>query len=162
MKWLYKEENPFEKRRAEGEKIRRKYPDRIPVIVEKAPKSRLRDLDKKKYLVPSDLTVGQFYFLIRKRIHLRPEDALFFFVNNVIPQTMTTMGQLYQDHHEEDLFLYIAYSDESVYGSNKWSRVDEFWQNDLLRHNFDWTPLQAYTMSLLIHFFFLRPFLCNM
>ena len=44
------------------------------------------ELDKKKYLVPSDLTVGQFYFLIRKRIHLRPEDALFFFVNNVIPQ----------------------------------------------------------------------------
>ncbi|MCP9262255.1 Autophagy-related protein [Dirofilaria immitis] len=96
MKWVYKEENPFEKRRAEGEKIRRKYPDRIPVIVEKAPKARLRDLDKKKYLVPSDLTVGQFYFLIRKRIHLRPEDALFFFVNNSIPQTMTTMGQIYQ------------------------------------------------------------------
>jgi hypothetical protein len=35
MKWTYKEENQFEKRRAEGEKIRRKYPDRIPVIVEK-------------------------------------------------------------------------------------------------------------------------------
>merc|ERR1712107_207706 len=30
------------------------------------------------------ITVGQFYFLIRKRISLRPEDALFFFVNNVI------------------------------------------------------------------------------
>ncbi|TMS35526.1 hypothetical protein L596_002914 [Steinernema carpocapsae] len=117
MKWVYKEENPFEKRRAEGEKIRKKYPDRIPVIVEKAPKSKLRDLDKKKYLVPSDLTVGQFYFLIRKRIHLRPEEALFFFVNNVIPQTMTTMGQLYQEHHEEDLFLYFAYSEESVYGT---------------------------------------------
>lgn len=41
-------------------------------------------------------TVGQFYFLIRKRIHLRPEEALFFFVNNVIPPTSTTMGQLYQ------------------------------------------------------------------
>lgn len=53
------------------------------------------------------------------RIHLRPEDALFFFVNNVIPQTMTTMGQLYQDHHEEDLFLYIAYSEESVYGTDE-------------------------------------------
>ena len=61
-------------------------------------------------------TVGQFYFLIRKRIHLRPEDALFFFVNNVIPPTSATMGQLYQEHHEEDFFLYIAYSDESVYG----------------------------------------------
>lgn len=66
------------------------------VIVEKAPKARVGDLDKKKYLVPSDLTVGQFYFLIRKRIHLRPEDALFFFVNNVIPPTSATMGALYQ------------------------------------------------------------------
>lgn len=66
------------------------------VIVEKAPKARIGDLDKKKYLVPSDLTVGQFYFLIRKRVHLRPEDALFFFVNNVIPPTSATMGSLYQ------------------------------------------------------------------
>lgn len=57
-------------------------------------------------------------FFLNFRIHLRPEDALFFFVNNVIPQTMTTMGQLYQDHHEEDQFLYIAYSEESVYGSD--------------------------------------------
>uniref|UniRef100_A0A2K6KJB5 GABA type A receptor associated protein like 1 n=1 Tax=Rhinopithecus bieti TaxID=61621 RepID=A0A2K6KJB5_RHIBE len=48
MKFVYKEEHPFEKRRSEGEKIRKKYPDRVPVIVEKAPK---------KYLVPSDLTV---------------------------------------------------------------------------------------------------------
>merc|ERR1712130_392295 len=96
MKWQYKEEHPFEKRRAEGEKIRRKYPDRVPVIVEKSPKARIGDLDKKKYLVPSDLTVGQVYFLIRKRISLRPEDALFFFVNNVIPPTSATMGSLYQ------------------------------------------------------------------
>lgn len=90
--------------------------------------------------------MGQFYFLIRKRIHLRAEDALFFFVNNVIPPTSATMGLLYQvlvlvlpwfkrkkkekgkivlkyfsfsqEHHEEDFFLYIAYSDESVYGSS--------------------------------------------
>ncbi|KAF3837055.1 hypothetical protein F7725_004519 [Dissostichus mawsoni] len=147
MKFQYKEEHPFEKRRSEGEKIRKKYPDRVPVIVEKAPKARIGDLDKKKYLVPSDLTVGQFYFLIRKRIHLRAEDALFF-VNNVIPPTSATMGLLYQarlifyltdhvvihvlshieilcflsisqEHHEEDFFLYIAYSDESVYGSSQ-------------------------------------------
>lgn len=64
--------------------------------MEKLPKARVTELDKKKYLVPSDLTVGQFYFLIRKRIHLRPEDALFFFVNNVIPPTSMTMGALYQ------------------------------------------------------------------
>ena len=42
------------------------------------------------------VSVGQFYFLIRKRIHLRAEEALFFFVNNVIPPTSATMGSLYQ------------------------------------------------------------------
>ncbi|XP_031299969.2 gamma-aminobutyric acid receptor-associated protein-like 1 [Camelus dromedarius] len=119
MKFQYKEDHPFEYRKKEGEKIRKKYPDRVPVIVEKAPKARVPDLDKRKYLVPSDLTVGQFYFLIRKRIHLRPEDALFFFVNNTIPPTSATMGQLYEDNHEEDYFLYVAYSDESVYGKEQ-------------------------------------------
>jgi GABA(A) receptor-associated protein len=135
MKWEFKEEKSFERRREEGERIRRKYPDRVPVsfhkidkfrfkifilkkkvIVERAPKSRIADLDKKKYLVPNDLTVGQFYFLIRKRIQLRAEDALFFFVDNVVPPTSATMGALYQEHADEDRFLYIAYSDESVYG----------------------------------------------
>ncbi|CAF3580134.1 unnamed protein product [Rotaria sp. Silwood1] len=82
MRWEFKTNNPYESRRAEGERIRREYPDRCAVIVERAPNSRISDLPSKKYLVPNDVTVGQFYFLIRKRIQLRPEDALFFFVNN--------------------------------------------------------------------------------
>uniref|UniRef100_A0A8I3WDN8 GABA type A receptor associated protein like 1 n=1 Tax=Callithrix jacchus TaxID=9483 RepID=A0A8I3WDN8_CALJA len=126
MKFQYKEDHPFEYRKKEGEKIRKKYPDRVPVIVEKAPKARVPDLDKRKYLVPSDLTVGQFYFLIRKRIHLRPEDALFFFVNNTIPPTSATMGQLYEDNHEEDSAqeCYVMAScfppREEHSGSSKW------------------------------------------
>jgi len=118
MKWEFKEEKSFERRREEGERIRKKYPDRVPIIIDKAPKSRIPSLDKKKYLVPNDLTVGQFYFLIRKRIELRAEDALFFFINNQIPPTSATIGALYQEHADEDKFLYIAYSDESVYGSD--------------------------------------------
>ncbi|XP_032578579.1 uncharacterized protein LOC6616694 [Drosophila sechellia] len=116
MNYQYKKDHSFDKRRNEGDKIRRKYPDRVPVIVEKAPKTRYAELDKKKYLVPADLTVGQFYFLIRKRINLRPDDALFFFVNNVIPPTSATMGALYQEHFDKDYFLYISYTDENVYG----------------------------------------------
>jgi GABA(A) receptor-associated protein len=116
MKFQYKDERPFEKRFEEGEKIRKKYNNYVPVIIEKSPRARVGDLDKNKYLVPSDLTVGQFYFLIRKRIALKPEEALFFFVDNTIPPTSATMGALYEEHHDRDLFLYIAYSDESIYG----------------------------------------------
>ena len=80
--------------------------------MEKAPKSRISDLDKKKYLVPNDLTVGQFYFLIRKRIQLRAEDALFFFVNNQVPPTSATIGALYQAYN---FFIWLGYLlDESI------------------------------------------------
>jgi len=37
---------PSEKRKAEADRIRLKYPDRIPVISEKAEKSDIPDIDK--------------------------------------------------------------------------------------------------------------------
>ena len=36
-----------------------RYPDRIPVICEKDPRSDIPPVDKRKYLIPMDLTVGQ-------------------------------------------------------------------------------------------------------
>ena len=52
---------------------------RFLVIVEKSPKARVADVDKKKYLVPADLTVGQFIFIIRYRIE-RQET----FINSIL------------------------------------------------------------------------------
>lgn len=72
MRWEFKVNNTYEDRRAEGknekkkmlrpyrclgERIRRDYPDRCAVIVERYPNSSIPDLPSKKYLVPSDLTV---------------------------------------------------------------------------------------------------------
>ncbi|KAH0504535.1 Gamma-aminobutyric acid receptor-associated protein-like 2 [Microtus ochrogaster] len=64
----------------ESAKIRAKYPDRVPVIVEKVSGSQIVDIDKRKYLVPSDITVAQFMWIIRKRIQLPSEKAIFLFV----------------------------------------------------------------------------------
>ncbi|GAB5372490.1 hypothetical protein AAMO2058_001670200 [Amorphochlora amoebiformis] len=113
----YKAEHKFEKRKAEADKIRSKYPDRIPVICEKAKKSDIVDIDKKKYLVPADLTVGQFVYVIRKRIKLTPEKAIFIFVNNTLPPTGAVMSQIYKEHKDDDGFLYVTYSGESTFGS---------------------------------------------
>lgn len=112
----FKEEHPLEKRKAEAARIKEKYPDRIPVIVEKADKSDIPDIDKKKYLVPSDLTVGQFVYVIRKRIKLSPEKAIFIFVKNILPPTAALMSSIYEDHRDEDGFLYITYSGENTFG----------------------------------------------
>ncbi|KAL0985132.1 hypothetical protein UPYG_G00153280 [Umbra pygmaea] len=117
MSSQYQRSVPLEVRRAEGERVRAKHPDKIPIIVERAARSRAPDLDKKKYLVPSDLTVGQLCFLIRQRVSMRPEEALFFFVNNSLPPSSSPLSAVYEEHHEEDLFLYMTYSNESVYGA---------------------------------------------
>lgn len=37
--------------------------------------------------MPADLTVGQFVYVIRKRIRVSPEKAIFMFVKNVLPPT---------------------------------------------------------------------------
>ena len=44
-------------------------------------------LPARRYLVPADLTVGQFVYVIRKRIRVSPEQAIFMFVRNVLPPT---------------------------------------------------------------------------
>lgn len=85
--YMYSCDNNFylEKRKKEAERIKAKYPDRLPVIVERVEKSDIPVIDKKKYLVPADLTVGQFMYVIRKRIKLNPEKAIFIFVNGTLP-----------------------------------------------------------------------------
>ncbi|KAL9298962.1 putative autophagy protein Atg8 ubiquitin [Arabidopsis thaliana] len=106
----------LKKRQAEAARIREKYPDRIPVIVERAEKSDVPDIDKKKYLVPADLTVGQFVYVVRKRIKLSPEKAIFIFVKNILPPTAAIMSAIYEEHKDEDGFLYMSYSGENTFG----------------------------------------------
>uniref|UniRef100_A0A8D1PSR0 Gamma-aminobutyric acid receptor-associated protein-like 2 n=1 Tax=Sus scrofa TaxID=9823 RepID=A0A8D1PSR0_PIG len=106
----------IEHRCVESAKIRAKYPDRVPVIVEKVSGSQIVDIDKRKYLVPSDITVAQFMWIIRKRIQLPSEKAIFLFVDKTVPQSSLTMGQLYEKEKDEDGFLYVAYSGENTFG----------------------------------------------
>lgn len=77
----------LEHRMQESNKIRSKYPDRIPVVVEKAPNSQIQDIDKRKFLVPNDISVAQFMWIIRRRIQLPAEKAIFLFVGKVLPQS---------------------------------------------------------------------------
>tara|TARA_B100000212_G_scaffold317645_1_gene273453 strand:+ start:418 stop:762 length:345 start_codon:yes stop_codon:yes gene_type:complete len=114
---MYKEKTPFEKRIKESENILKKYPNRIPAIVERFRKCKdIDNIDKIKYLVPDDLTIGQFVFVIRKRLKLTPDKALFIFINNQLPTTHTLMKDIYANEKDDDNFLYIQYSGENTFG----------------------------------------------
>ena len=106
----------FQERVEESHKIKTKYPDRVPVICEKNPGSGLDVLDKRKYLVPNDLTATQFLFIIRKRLKLASEKGIFLFVNNMIAPSTHTMIELYNEYKDDDGFLYMNYTEENVFG----------------------------------------------
>ena len=79
----FKDRHPFHKRQEEAHRIMEKYPDRVPVICECAG-GEIPDIDRKKYLVPSDLSMAQFLYIIRKRIKIKPEQSIYLFVGESV------------------------------------------------------------------------------
>ena len=118
MECSFKKKFAFSKRSDESTRILNKYTDKIPVIVTKGASCNLTDIDKNKFLVPAEITLGQFMYVIRKRINLSPEDALFLFINNnTLAPTSMTLGSIYDDHKDEDGFLYLVYCNENTFGN---------------------------------------------
>lgn len=113
----FKSRNSLEDRKRELNRVLTNYPDRIPLICEKSGNSeKIPDIDKQKYLVPMDLTIGQFMFVIRKRMKLVPEIAIYVFVKGIIPPTSALVSTIYNDYKDEDGFLYVEYSGENTFG----------------------------------------------
>lgn len=106
----------FEKRKAESQRLLEKYSTRVPVVVSRCNKSKIEDIDKKKYLVPCDQTIGQMVYVIRKRIKLDEQKAIFVFIENVLPPTSALMSEMYNKFKQDDGFLYITYSGENTFG----------------------------------------------
>lgn len=107
-----------EKLKEEAERILSKYPNRIPVIVERNRDSKdTPDIDKKNFLVPDDLTIGQFMFIIRKRIKINEEQAIYMFTRegHFVP-TNQFMKEVYKQYQSPEKFLYFIYSVESTFG----------------------------------------------
>lgn len=114
----FQDEFTVQHRRSEACRVIQKYPDRVPVVCERNLQSTLNcpNIDKKKYLVPKDFTLGQFMRVVRNRLRLAPEKGLFLFIGNRMPSMSSQMIQVYNSYVNEDGFLYITYDLENVFG----------------------------------------------
>jgi len=103
--------------REDRERLRVKYPGMIPLFVSKAPNSKnTPEIKKKKFLVPSDYTVANVIYVIRKYIHIRPEQGIFLFINHHLPSTMLTMGEVEQLYADKEGRLCVTYALENTFG----------------------------------------------
>ena len=75
-------------------------------------------IDRRKYIVPSDMTAAQFVYVIRKRLRFRPTEALFLFVGSsgTILSGEVALSSLCDRHVDEDGFLYVKYDIENTFG----------------------------------------------
>lgn len=95
-------------------KIMSKYPQRVPIIVDC---KKDIDLDKNKYIVPKDLTVGQFMYILKKRIKINNKQSIFLLCNNILIINTELIKNLYNKHKDVDGFLYIIISLENTFGN---------------------------------------------
>lgn len=98
-------------------KILQKYPDRIPIICKRspAPSNDCPIMNKNKFLVPFDFTIGQFMFAVRRRMNLPPEKAIFLFIDNQLYNSSQLISNIY-DKDNENGVLYVTYTSENTFG----------------------------------------------
>jgi len=113
----YRKNVPFDERKLKSALILKQHSDRIPVVVECSEQLQsVHPLKKNKFIVPFDLTLSQFIFIIRKHMKLDPTYAIFVFINNKMYPITSILGNLYQDQKDEDGFMYLNIFQESTFG----------------------------------------------
>jgi len=104
--------------------IRKKYPERLAIILDRT-NSLDPVLKKNKFLVPGGLTLGQFIYVVRKRLKLeaphRPiseKESLYIHVHNtnIFPCLSDLMANIALQHEHQDKFLYLNYGLEHAFG----------------------------------------------
>ena len=114
----YKSDHSIEERKNESSRILSTYPNRLPIICEKEPNLDIPAIQKTKYLVPSDMTVSQFLFLIRRNINLNEMSALYLITAKGTTLTLSqTISEAYNiNKDKQDNFLYLYYASELTWG----------------------------------------------
>ncbi len=118
----FKSKNTFAARLNESQRILMKFPERIPIICEKEKaksSEMLPDLIKQKFLVPRDIKVFEFMFVIRSKLKIGAEYAIFITINGIIPNSTEIMSHIYEEHKDDDGFLYVTYGAENTFGQCK-------------------------------------------
>ena len=99
-----------------SEKIMKKYPDKIPVVVTKFKNTNLPEIKKSKFIVPKDMKFTNFVYIIRKHIKITSDKAIFITINGKLSPSNSTIGEIYNDMKNDDGFLYMEYSSENTFG----------------------------------------------
>lgn len=121
----------FDERKKQSEKILNKYEDKCPIYLSFDSNITLNVKEEKdkrnlnKYIVTTDLTLGQFLTIVRKKINFTSMESLTLFIeeykndklkSTILATNSSTIGELYNKNKDPDGFLYLKAVKENVFG----------------------------------------------
>lgn len=115
MRDPFRQRFTLSQRRAEYGRIESHLQSKIPVVVE-CGSANTPQIDKEKFLLPPELTVSQFAYVVRRRMKLAKSESIFLLTNNRLSTATSTIRDLYRQHRSDDGFLYITYTTENTFG----------------------------------------------
>jgi len=127
----YRARTLYDIRRKETHRILQKYPDRVPIILEPATRIQRtrhplpKGMSNIKFLIPKEFPSTSIYFLLRKKLDIYPEDAIFVYLHDphnqyreiLLNASDKTMGDWYTEFADTDGLLYLSYADLETFGS---------------------------------------------
>ena len=109
------QQRPLDARLKDAHKIKVKYNnERIPIIVD-AIETDFK-INKNKYLVPINLKMSEFMYILRRHINILEEECIFILCNNKLVNMLSTMYELYSQEKDNDNFLYLVITKENAFG----------------------------------------------
>ena len=95
----------------------RKYPDRVPVILQKKHGDPLGGLDTEYFLISKDKTCGEIMINLRRRLKLPAYKALFILSSSgKVITNSSPLSIVYEAEKEPDGYLRLVYESENVFG----------------------------------------------
>eukprot|EP00347_Sterkiella_histriomuscorum_P008365 403345378 len=109
----------FEKRQQWAQQARLEYPGKLPLILERgSDQAAIEKLVNPKFLIPATFSVYELQGIIRQKLNLDKQTNLFLLVNGKhLMKNDTKLSLIYDDHRNEDGFLYIQYATENTLGA---------------------------------------------
>ena len=96
------------------DRLLQKHPRHVPTIFSCG--DHTTPMARSRFLIPEDMTGAQLHYVVRRRLTLEKEHALFLFAQKHLVPTHSTARELYQKYPGPDGHLHIVYARENVFG----------------------------------------------
>ena len=96
-----------------GSEIIERYPGKIPIIISDNKKDIL---EKYKFVISKEATVGDFMNILRKYSKVNEHQALFLLFNELLPPCNKQWKEIYDNFKSDDNVLYGIVTLENTFG----------------------------------------------